>query len=182
MLFYRCVAVYLRHFPLRHRLFTSRVILFKNRHKKFHIINCQLLKLVQCQYALQPAPTPPRSQSPPLLVMISQPPPGGHPLTYPLLVVKLPPSRQAVILHPCWRSNSPLSAQRSSSTPAGCQTHPSPPSSHPPSQLAANLTPPHPVSHLPPLQVATTRPEFEARAPAKDLRHSQIQVSILHLS
>ena len=72
-------------------------------------------------------------------------PPRGHPPH--LLVVKLTPLRQAVILNLCWWPNSPISAQgssstpaggqtwsnspfpamRSSSTPAGGQTHPSPP-------------------------------------------------------
>ena len=59
--------------------------------------------------------------------------------------VKLSPLRPAVILHPCWRSNSPfppqavmvvkvsqstLSTQRSSSTPACAYPHHSPPGSH----------------------------------------------------
>ena len=72
-----------------------------------------------------------------------------------LLAVKLSPFRPAVILHTCWRLYSPPSAQRSSSTPAGGQIHPSPhpavifhpspASGHPRAQLAANLTSPHPV-------------------------------------
>ena len=47
--------------------------------------------------------------------------------------------------HPfCLQSNSPLSAQRSSSTPAGGQPHPSPPSGHiPPHLLQSN--PPNPA-------------------------------------
>ena len=54
----------------------------------------------------------------------------------------------------CWRLNPPLSVQqsfspfpiqRSSSTPAGGQPHPSPPSGYVPLLLVANLTPLHPA-------------------------------------
>ena len=70
--------------------------------------------------------TPIRAHSPP------------HP---PLLVAKFTPSRLAVILHPCWRSNSPLATQRSFSTPAGGQPHPSSPRGHlPPLLLEVNFT------------------------------------------
>ena len=82
-----------------------------------------------------------------------------------LLVVKLSPLHPAVILTPphpaiifhpsCWRSNSTLYAQRSSSTlpiqwsfstnSAAGQTLASPPSGHPPLRLVANLTPNHPA-------------------------------------
>ena len=50
----------------------------------------------------------------------------------------------------CCRSNSPLSAQRPSSTPAGGQSHPSPPSGHPSPQMSANLIPLHPAVILHP--------------------------------
>ena len=105
--------------------------------KMFSVINFQLLKIVK-------KPLPPNGH--PLY-----PPSGGqiqpgHP--QPLLPVKLPP----------------LSAQLPSSTHSGSQIHLSPPSGHPPPQLAtllaANLTHPHPAvfhtfcwwtnSHLPP--------------------------------
>ena len=45
----------------------------------------------------------------------------------------------------CWRSNSPLSAQRSSSTPAGGRIYHPPPSGHLPSLLAVKCTPPRPT-------------------------------------
>ena len=61
----------------------------------------------------------------PCLHQLHPSPTSGHPP--PLLAVKLTPLGPAVILHPCLRSNSPLSAQRSSSPPDGGQTHPSPP-------------------------------------------------------
>ena len=54
-------------------------------------------------------------------------PPSGHPH----------PSHPADIFHPsCWRSNSPLSAQRSSHPVDGGQPHPSPPIGHLPPILA----------------------------------------------
>ena len=53
----------------------------------------------------------------------------------------LTPPHPTYILYPsCWRSNSPLSAQRSSSTPAGGQIHPSPPGSHPQPLIVVKLT------------------------------------------
>ena len=71
------------------------------------VINCQLLNLFQRRYMLT------------LLAVKLSP---LHPS------VILTPPHPAVIFHPsCWRSNSPLSAQRSSSL------------------LVANLTPPHPA-------------------------------------
>ena len=59
------------------------------------------------------------------------------------LAVKFTSSRPVVILHPFWRSNSPLPPQRSSSNPSSGQIHPSPPSSHPPALLAVKFTPPY---------------------------------------
>ena len=88
--------------------------------------------------------------------------PSCH-LTPILLAVKLSPLRPAAILHPCcqptsplpnqqsWRSNSLLSTQRSSSTPAGGQPHPSPPSGHlPPILLVVKLSPLNPAVILHP--------------------------------
>ena len=63
---------------------------------------------------------------------------SGHPT--PLLAVKFKPPRPSVIFHPWWRP-SPLPTKRSSSTLAGGQIHPSPPSSHPPLLLAVKFTP-----------------------------------------
>ena len=84
--------------------------------------------------------------------------PGVHPS--PPLAIKLNPPHPAVILHPCWgsnsplpaqqfhpcwRSNSPLSTQQSLSTPARGQTHPLCPADiiHP--RLAVKVTPLHPA-------------------------------------
>ena len=68
--------------------------------------------------------------------------PSGHPP--PLLAANLTPrSYPAVIFYPsCLRSNSPLSAQWSSSTPTGSQPHPSTPSGYLlPILLAVKLSP-----------------------------------------
>ena len=89
-----------------------------------------------------------RSSSTPAGSQTQPSPPSGHPP--PLLAVKLTPLHPAVILHPCWQSNSPFSTQRSSYTPASGQTHPSPPSGHPPPLLAVKLTPLHPAIILHP--------------------------------
>ena len=68
--------------------------------------------------------------------------PSSH-LTPFILAVKFATPCPAVILNPsCWRSNSTLPAQWSSSIPASGQTYPFPPSSHPPPRL-------WPISHLP---------------------------------
>ena len=88
------------------------------------VINCQLLNLFRSRYMLT------------LLAVKLSP---LHPS------VILTPPHPAVIFHPsCWRSNSPLSAQQSSSTtPGGGQPHPSPPSGHlPPNLLAVKPSPP----------------------------------------
>ena len=85
-----------------------------------------------------------------------------------VLTVKIPLPRPVVILHPfCW-SNSPLPAQRSSSTNSGGQILPStpsghfhpfsgsnspltaPPSGHPAPILAVKFTPPRPAVILHP--------------------------------
>ena len=106
------------------------------------VINFQLLKLVSTPIRFHTAggqilPSPPNGDPHPS-------PPSGH-LSLILLAAKLSLFRPAAILHPCWWQTSSLPIQRSSSTPAGCQPHPSPPSSHPPPLLAADLTPPHPA-------------------------------------
>ena len=84
---------------------------------------------VGCQHH----PSPPSGHLPPLLLAVKFSQPSGHP-PY-LLAVKLTPLRPAVILHTCRRPTSPLSAQLSSSIPAGSQPHPSQPISHLPSLL-----------------------------------------------
>ena len=101
----------------RHAVFSTshaslrRFLSFLQRHRRLasRVINCQLLKLV-----------------------------SGYVFTS--LAVKLAPLHPAVIFTPpqpavnlrpsCWPSNSPLSAKRSSSTPAGGRIHPPPPSGH----------------------------------------------------
>ena len=74
----------------------------------------------------------------------------------PLLAANPTTPYHAVIFHSfCWQSNSSLPAQQPSSTPtAGGQTHPSLPSGHPPTLLAANLRTSLPSGHLPPLLLA----------------------------
>ena len=89
----------------------------------------------------QPAPIPPTGQIHPF-------PPSSHPS--PHLTVKFTPSRPAVILHLCWRPNSLLSTQRSSSTPPGGQIHPSQTSGHPLPHLAVKCSSPHAAVILPP--------------------------------
>ena len=95
----------------------------------------------------QPAPIPPTGQIHPF-------PPSSHPS--PHLTVKFTPSRPAVILHLCWRPNSLLSTQRSSSTPAGAQIHPSQTSGHPLPHLAVKFTPPRPAVILHPCWRSTS--------------------------
>ena len=71
-------------------------------------------------------------------------PPCGH-LPLLLLAVQFIPPCPTVILHPyCWRSNSPLSAQWSSSNPAGSQPQNFPTqrtSSTPPASSQLHLSP-----------------------------------------
>ena len=94
----------------------------------------------------QTHPSPPSGHPAPLLVVKLTP---LHPAVIltpcwrsnsPLLAVKLTPLRAVVILQPFWRSSSPLSVQWSSSTPSGGQAHPSPSSGHPPPLLAVKFT------------------------------------------
>ena len=68
----------------------------------------------------QSHPSPPSGPLPPLLLAVKFTPPSSHPPL--MLSVKLTSQCPAFILHPCLRSNSPLSAQRSFSTPAGGPT------------------------------------------------------------
>ena len=82
------------------------------------------VNLHPCKMAnLNPPHTSPHSGHLPACSQIHPSPPSGHPP--PLLAVKFIPPQPAVILHPCHRSKSPFPAQRSSSTPAGGQNHPS---------------------------------------------------------
>ena len=82
----------------------------------------------RCSVNLQPSnlthPHPPRSSSTHSASgRIDPSPPSDYPPV--LLAANLTPPHPAVIFHPsCWQSNSPLPAQRSSSIPAGSQTHP----------------------------------------------------------
>ena len=112
---------------------TSPVIVVFFQH--FSLRHCHFASLIRSHITLTPLLNPcwPISYSPPLLAVKLTPsaqrsssttsggqshpsPPSGHPS--PLLVVKLTPLRPAVILHHFWRSNSPLPAQWSFSTPA----------------------------------------------------------------
>ena len=125
-----------------------------SRHKFLAMKTC----LIVNSYAqpLQPLlllainPSPVTSHLPPLLLLAINPSPATGHLPPLLLALKLTPSSTEVIFHPCWRLTWPLLAQRSSSTPAGGQTHPSQPSSYLPYLLVVNFNPPQspPSSHL----------------------------------
>ena len=78
-------------------------------------------------------------------------------ILHPLMAVVFTLLRPAVIFHPCWRSNLPLPDQRSSSTPAGGQIHPSP---HP----AVMFHPSPPSRNVPPLP--TQRSHSTTHCPA----------------
>ena len=116
------------------RCFAARVILFQTHHKtNFRVINFKLLQLDStpislhsllppflavkitplhlavilhpCWLPTSPLPTQLSSSDPPAVFQIHPSPPSSH--HPPLLAVKLTPPRPSVILHSCWRLNSP---------------------------------------------------------------------------
>ena len=135
------IVVFFQHFSLRHCHFASRI---RSHITLTPLLNpCWPISYSPPLLAVKLTPSAQRSSSTTSGGQIHPSPPSSHPP--PLLAVKFILPRPAVILHPFWWLNSPLSAQQSSSTTSGGQIHPSPPSGHSPPLLVVKFTSQHPA-------------------------------------